>query len=429
MEQKFDAIVVGAGPAGCACAFKMAQAGLNVLVVERGKFAGAKNTWGGAFFGPALGELLPDFWKEAPFERYVARRRVSMLSKDDCFSIDFTTTKFSQPPYDGVMLLRSRFDRWFADKVEKVGAIIASGLQADDLIRQGGKIVGVKAGNDQLPADIVVACDGVNSILAQKSGLRGELKPTEVKQGVKEVLQFPRKELEQRFNLTGDGGLAWEFVGACTGGLPGGGFIYTNKDTLSVGIVVQLNALLEKQVRANDLLETFKQHPAVAGMLEGGKLVEYSGHLIPVCGINMMPRLYTDGLLVAGDAAAFVVGTGLILEGANFAVASGIAAAETVMKARETKDFSANSLSSYQRLLEESFVLKDLNTFKKAPHFLENERIYNEYPELICDFAEKLFTNDGKPRKRVWPLLSETMKGRVSLIQVARDLMKAREAI
>jgi electron transfer flavoprotein-quinone oxidoreductase len=429
MEQKFDAIVVGAGPAGCACAYKLAKAGLSVLVVERGKFPGSKNMWGGAFFGPTLGELLPNFWSEAPFERYISHRKISLLTKDDCLTIDFSSHKFDQQPYEGFVLLRSKFDQWFSNKVMEAGAIVASGLQADDVLKQDGKIVGIKAGNEQMLADVVIACDGVNSLLAQKAGLRGELKTTEVKQGVKEVYQFPRKELEQRFNLKGDAGLSWEFLGACTGGLPGGGFIYTNKDSLSIGLVVQLNALAEKQVRANDLLDGFKKHPAVADLLEGGKLVEYSGHLIPILGVGMMPGLYTDGFMVAGDAAAFVVGTGLILEGANFAIASGISAAETVIKAKEKKNFSAVSLAYYKELLEKSFILKDLNTFRKAPHFLENQRIYTVYPEFFCDLFEKLYTTDGKPRKHILPLLMESIKGRVSLMQIASDLMKAKDAI
>jgi electron transfer flavoprotein-quinone oxidoreductase len=429
VEQKFDAIVVGAGPAGCACGYKLAQAGLQVLVVERGKFAGAKNMWGGAFFGPTLSQLIPNFWESAPFERYITHQRISALSKDSILSVEFTTPKFTEPPYNAVSILRSKFDRWFAAKVQEVGAIMASGLQADDLLWEGGKVVGIRAGNDSLPAHVVIACDGVNSILAQKAGLRGDLKPPDVKQGVKEVIALPRQTIEQRFNLSGDEGIAWEFLGSCTRGLPGGGFIYTNKDSLSVGIVVQLNALLEREVKANDLLEDFKKHPSVARLLDGGKLVEYSAHLIPVSGISMMPRLYRDGLLVAGDAAAFVVGTGLILEGANFAVASGVAAAETVVRAKQKEDFSANTLAYYQELLEQIFVLKDLKTFRKAPHFLENPRIYNLYPELACDLALKLFTNDGKPRKRSWQLLRETMEGRISLWQMACDLMQARGAI
>jgi len=429
MKQRFDAIVVGAGPAGCACGYKLAQAGLEVLVVERGKFAGAKNMWGGAFYGPTLSELLPDFWKEAPIERYTARHRFSLLTDDACLSTEFTTEKFSQPPYNGFTLLRSKFDRWFVTKVEQAGAIVATGLQADGLLRDGNQVVGIKAGGDELPADVVIACDGVNSILAQEAGLRGEISPRDVKQGVKEVIQLPRETIEQRFNLSGDEGIAWEFIGSCTRGLPGGAFIYTNKESLSVGIVVQLSALAEKEIKANDLLDEFKEHPAVVNFLDGGRLVEYSAHLIPASGIDMMPVLYTDGFLIAGDAAAFVVGTGLILEGANFAVASGVAAAETVRRAKERGDFSAKSLSCYQELLEQSFVLKDLKTFRKAPRFLDNPRIYSSYPELACDLAERIFTNDGKPRRKIWHLLRETMKGRISLRQIAFDLIRGKGAI
>jgi electron transfer flavoprotein-quinone oxidoreductase len=429
VEQKFDAIVVGAGPAGCACAYKLAKAGLQALVVERGKFAGAKNMWGGAFYGPILGDLFPKFYEEAPFERYITHQRISTVSGESCLSIDFSTTKYERPPYNGFTVLRARFDQWFANKVQEAGVIVASGLAADDVLIEGGKICGIKAGNDKLPADIVIACDGVNSRLANKAGLRPELKPDQIKQGVKEVLQFPRSTLEQRFNLMGNEGLAWEFLG-CTKGLPGGGFIYTNKDSLSIGLVVQLNKLAQSQVRAYDLLDEFKKTPAVAKVIEGGKLVEYSAHLIPIAGINMMSKLYSNGFLVAGDAAAFVIGTGLVLEGANFAVASGIAAAETVIKAKEKGDYSADSLSCYPELLKRSFVLKDLETFKKAPHFLENPRMYTTYPELACNLMEKIFTNDGKPRKKTWQVIKETMKEKkVSLVQMARDLFTARGAI
>jgi len=429
MKERFDAVVVGAGPAGCACSYKLAQAGLSVLLVERGKFAGAKNMWGGAFYGPTLSELLPDFWEEAPIERYTARHKFSLLTHDASVSAEFTTGKFSQPPYNGFTLLRSKFDRWLATKVEQAGAIIATGLQADGLLHDGNRVIGIKAGGDELPADVVIACDGVNSVLAQEAGLRGKIPPHDVKQGVKEVIELPRETIEQRFNLVGDEGIVWEFIGTCTKGLPGGAFIYTNKESLSVGIVVELKALAEKQIKANDLLDEFKEHPAVANFLDGGKLVEYSAHLIPVSGIDMMPTLYTDGLLVAGDAAAFVVGTGLILEGANFAITSGVSAAETVIRAKERDDFSAQSLAYYQQLLEQNYVLKDLKTYRKAPRFLQNPRIYSSYPEFVCDLAERIFTNDGKPRKRTWQLLREAMKGRVSFRQVASDVIKGMGAV
>lgn len=424
MQQRFDAIVVGAGPAGCACGLTLARAGLETLVVERGKFAGAKNMWGGAFFGPALNQLIPGFWKEAPIERPITHHRLSFLSKGTSLSTEFTNKKFARPPYNGFSVLRSRFDRWFAAKVEQAGAIVATGLQAEDLLWEGKTVVGIRAGGDDLPASIVVACDGVSSVMAEKAGLRKKLSPKDLKQGVKEVIRLPHELLEQRFNISEGEGMAWEFIGSFTKGVPGGAFIYTNKDSLSIGIVTQLSALVEKRIKANDILEEFKQHSSVSPLLSGGELLEYSAHLIPVSGWKMMPSLYTGGFLVAGDAAAFTLATGLILEGANFAVSSGIASAETVIRAKQKRDFSQKCLSYYAEQLKKTYVLKDLKTFKRTPRILENSRIYSLYPELVCDFAEKIFTIDGQPREKTWKILKQSIRDRSSYRQVIRDLIR-----
>jgi electron transfer flavoprotein-quinone oxidoreductase len=429
MEQGFDAIVVGAGPAGCACGYTLAKAGLQTLIVERGKFAGAKNTWGGSLFGPSLSELIPEFWKEAPVERFVTHRRTSVISGGRCLSVEYSDPEYKQPPYDGFILLRSAFDRWFADKAQQAGAVVAAGLQVDDLIRDGKQITGIKAGGDSIPASVVIACDGVNSVLARKAGLGSEIKAKNIKQGIKEVLALPREVIEQRFGISKDEGLAWEFFGSFTGGVPGGAFIYTNKESLSVGIVVNLSSLPEKKISTNDLLEAFKSHPEISKLIAGSTLVEYSGHLIPVAGVNMMPKLYGDGMLVAGDAAGLVLVTGLILEGANLAITSGVEAAKAVIKAKEKGDFSVSSLAAYEKSLKETFVLKDLNTFNKAPHFLENERVYTNYSDLACELMHKIRSSNGKPRKRLIPLVMESMKGKATLLQTAIDLMRGGRAL
>jgi electron transfer flavoprotein-quinone oxidoreductase len=429
LSQKFDAIVVGAGPAGCACGLTLAKAGMETLIVERGKFAGAKNMWGGAFYGPFLHELFPSFWEEAPVERFIARHKYSLLTQDASFSVDFTSQKFAKPPYNGFSVLRSRFDRWLAAKAERAGAVVATGLEAKDLLWEGERVAGIKAGGDELPANVVIACDGVNSILAEKAGLRGKLQPRDIKQGVKEVIQLPRQVIEQRFNLRGEEGIAWEFLGSFTRGIPGGAFIYTNKESLSVGVVVQLSALSEKKVSANDLLEDFKRHPEVENLLADGHMVEYSAHLVPVGGKAMLTALYTDGMLVAGDAAGLTLATGLVLEGANFAMASGKAAAETVIHAKKTGNFSRQSLIRYTELLKKSFVLDDLETFKRAPDMLENPRFYSQYPELACELAEKIFTGDGKSRKKFWKMFRESQRGKISLWRILKDLFQIKRAI
>ena len=421
---KFDAIVVGAGPAGSACGYSLAKAGLETLIVERGKYAGETNMGGGAFFGPSMYQLFPNFWEEAPVERYIQHHRFSLLSTNSFFSTEFSSQKFATPPYNGFSVLRSQFDRWFASQAEQAGAIVATGLQADDLLWEGSKVAGIKAGGDDLPADVVIACDGVNSTLTEKAGLRTKLPPKDFKQGVKEVIKLPREQLEQRFNLSGEEGLAWEFIGSFTQGTPGGAFLYTNKDSLSIGIVAQLNALTENKIKGNDLLEEFKQHPVVANFLAGGELVEYSAHLIPVSHQTKKKALLADGFLIAGDAAAFILSTGLILEGANFAVASGLAAAETVIRAKQKGDFTHKSLAYYLERLNQSFVMKDLKTFKNASRFLENPRIYSKYPEFVCELTEKIFTNDGKPKKKLWDLFKESQKNKISFRQIIQDLIQ-----
>jgi electron transfer flavoprotein-quinone oxidoreductase len=290
-------------------------------------------------------------------------------------------------------------------------------------------IAGIKAGGDELPASVVIACDGVNSFLAEKAGLRGKISSRDIKQGVKEVIQLPRQLIEQRFNLHGEEGIAWEFIGSFSRGIPGGAFIYTNKESLSVGVVVQLNGLTEKEVSAHELLEDFKRHPVVEDLIADGQRVEYSAHLVPVGGKAMMPALFTDGMLVAGDAAGLTLTTGLVLEGANFAMASGKAAAETVIHAKKKGDFTKQSLAHYPELLEKSFVLKDLENFKNAPRLLENPRFYNQYPHLVCEMAEKIFISDGRARKKLWKIIRDSQKGKISLWQMVRDLFRIKRAI
>jgi electron transfer flavoprotein-quinone oxidoreductase len=386
--------------------------------------------WGGVLFSSdIISQLIPEFRKDAPLERYLSRQRLSFLSEKSSICLDLRLARYSYPLHNDYIVLRAPFDRWFAHKVEQAGGIVATGLSVTNLLWNEGQVVGVEAGGDKFAADLVIACDGVNSILVQKAGLRRKLSPREVKLGVKEVIKLPRDMIEQRFNLTGDEGIAWEFIGAATGGIPGGGFLYTNKESISLGIVVQLESLLENKVNASDLFDNFKAQSVVRDLVKGGEMVEYSAHLIPTAGLSIVPSLYTGGFLVAGDAAALALGTGLILEGANFAIASGMAAAEAVKTAKKINDFSKQSLSYYQTLLEDSFVIKDLRTFKRAPRFLENSRLYTTYPDLACSIVERIYAGDSKPRKKLWQIAREEMKGRISLRQLITDLIEAGRAL
>ncbi len=430
--QQFDAIVVGAGPAGSSAALAIAHEGLQVALIERGEYPGAKNVSGAALYAPnLLADLLPGYWEEAPVERYLTRRVVTFLGKEAAVSLDFRTNRFNQPPYNGFTILRPRFDRWLAGKAEEAGALLITSTVVDDLLYEDEKVIGVRCRREDgdLYAPIVIAADGANSFLAKKAGLQHEFRADEMTLGVKEILRLDAHAIEERFNLNGDEGMTNEYVGYATGEVKGGGFLYTNRDTLSIGVVVQIESLAQKKVRAYDLLDQFKQHPAIAPLVRDSVTLEYSAHMIPEGGWAMLPTLSRAGLMVVGDAAGFVFATGLFLEGMNFAIASGLAAAATAGLAHANHDFSAQSMARYRKKLESSFVLKDLKKYRQAPAFINNEHLQNVYPDLICDTMENIFRSNGKPRHKLGRVVLATMRKEVPLLTLLRDGWQAGRAL
>jgi electron transfer flavoprotein-quinone oxidoreductase len=430
--QQFDAIVVGAGPAGSSAALAMARAGLQVALIERGEYPGAKNVSGAALYAPnLLADLLPNFWEEAPVERYLTRRVVTFLGHEGAVSLDFRTNHFGQPPYNGFTILRPKFDRWLACKAEEAGALLIPSTVVDDLIYKGDQVVGVRCRREDgdLYAPVVIAADGANSFLAKKAGLQHEFRADEMTLGVKEVLRLDAHTIEERFNLNGDEGMTNEYVGYASSDVKGGGFLYTNRDTLSIGVVVQIASLAAKKVRPYELLDQFKQHPAVAPLVRDSVMLEYSAHMIPEGGWAMLPRLSRAGMLVVGDAAGFVFAAGLFLEGMNFAIASGLAAAATAEQAHANHDFSAESMARYRKRLEMSFVLQDLKKFRHAPAFVNNERLQNLYPDLLCETMEQVFRSNGKPRRKIGRTVFDTLRGKVPLLTLLRDGWQAGRAL
>ena len=240
-------------------------------------------------------------------------------------------------------------------------------------------------------ARMVIACDGVNSFLAKEAGLLPRTSPAHTTLGVKETLALPRDVIEERFGLVGDEGLDIEMVG-CTSGIPGGGFLYTNLETVSVGVVVGLTGLAEAKIRPEELVAGVKAHPSIAPYLRGAELKEYSAHLVPEGGYRAMPRLAIDGMLVAGDAASMCLAAGLWLEGVNFAIGAGLAAGRTAAQAIAAGDTSARGLAGYRRQLESSFVLADHKRLRNAADIVLADRMQRAYPGLACDFAEQVFT-------------------------------------
>lgn len=408
-----DAVVVGAGPAGAAAALELARAGCSVVLLERGPFPGAKNMYGGVVYGRILDTLIPEWWTEAPIQRWVTRRQTMLLTPTQSMAIDFRTESWGRPPYNGATAYRPDFDAWLASKAVDAGARLVCSTTATGVLRdEGGRVVGVQTDRPggQLRARVVIACDGVNSFLAKDAGLYRETDPANYTLGVKETLALPRWVIEDRFAVSGRDGVDIEILG-CTQGVPGGGFIYTNLDTISVGLVLQLPALAAQSRRPEELLGTLKAHPAVAPLVAGAEITEYSAHVIPEAGFDMMPELIADGMLVAGDAAAMCLAAGIWLEGVNFAIGSGAAAGRSAALAVRDGDVSAAGLATYRERLERSFVLANHRKMREVPHLLMGPLVQQQSPELVCNIVERVFrVDDPTPKPGIRRIVREELK-------------------
>ncbi|MGA2789902.1 MAG: FAD-dependent oxidoreductase [Candidatus Bathyarchaeia archaeon] len=417
MTEKFDSVVVGAGPAGIAAAYTMAKAGLKVLVLEKGEKPGAKNMFGGIIFRHHTEKLAPEFWKTAPVERHVIEYQYWFLSKDSHLLLSHRNQKFNGQ-YNAFTVHRAKFDPWFAKLAEDAGAVIINRTTVDDVLVQDGKIAGVKTERGDIRADVVIAADGVNSMLAKQAGIREELPQEAVVLAVKEVIAIPKQRIEERFNLGTDEGVAALLVGWGPG--MHAGFMYTNRDTISIGIAVSMRDLDKSKQRPNVLFEQFKNHPSIAPLIKDGELKEYSAHLIPEGGYDYVANIYTDGMLVVGDAAMLV--NAVNWEGTNLAMTSGIIAGETVIEAKKKNDFSSRTLKKYRERLEESFVLKDLKKYRGIPEFFSsNPDFFTVYPEALNELFYMWHVVDDEFKGDRIKRMKATLFKRRSRISLIRD--------
>ncbi len=423
-----DAIVVGAGPAGSAAAMELARSGRRVILLERGPFPGSKNMYGGVVYGRILDELVPGWYDEAPIQRWVTRRQTMIMTGEQALTVDYRTEAWGREPYNGATTYRPDFDNWLADKAVESGAELICSTTATGLITDGGRVVGVTTDrpDGDLRAPVVIAADGVNSFLAKEAGLYGEVDAANYTLGVKETLALPREVIDERFGVRGDHGVDIEIIG-CTGEVPGGGFVYTNRETVAVGLVLSLPALAKGDIRPEDRIRELKAHPAIAPLVEGGEVKEYSAHVIPEAGFDMMPELVGDGILVTGDAAAMCLAAGIWLEGVNFAIGSGAAAGRAAAKAIAAGDTTAGGLAGYRARLESSFVMQDHRRLRDAPHLVMGELSQRHLPEIACGVAEQMFTvTNPRPKPRLNKIVrQEVRRSGARFRDLARDGWRA----
>lgn len=427
-ETDFDIIVVGSGCAGAVAAYTAASAGKSVLVVERGVFAGAKNMTGGRIYSHSLKKVFPDFEREAPLERKITHERMAFMDPASQLAVDFTSPELAEEGRDSYSVLRAPFDQWLAEKAEEAGAEYICGIAVEELLKDGsGKVCGVRAGEDGITAQVVILAEGCNTVLAERCLGNARPKPSQMAVGVKQVFELPSGVIEDRFLLPEGEGAAMLFVGDCTHGSVGGGFLYTNKESISLGLVATIANAADgaNEVPVYQMLEDFKNHPAVAPVIRGARLVEHSGHMVPEGGYDMVPRYVFDGCLVAGETAGLCMNMGYQVRGMDFAVASGQMAGEAAAKAIDAGDTSAQGLASYKSAMEGSFVIKDLRTFRKWPHTMEGwSSMFDDYPAMAREAFNAMFSVDGEPQrplvKRMMPIVRKR-----GLLRLAGEVRKA----
>lgn len=416
-EDAVDVIVVGAGPAGVACAYRLAAAGRSVVLVERGTTAGSKNVSGGRLYTWALELVEEGLTAQAPWERAVVREQMVVLDGERS-----VTVSVAQPPAAGavpgsVTVLRAPFDAWFAGRAEEAGVLLATGVVVDGLVVEGDRVVGIVADGEEMRAGVVVAADGVTSGLARQAGLVAAPAAHAVGVGAKRVVALDPAVIEQRFGVGPREGAATLLLG-CTGGVHGGGFLYTNGASLSVGVVASPADLAPAGKTIHGLLGDLVEHPAVAPLLAGGEVVEYAGHLVREDGWRGVPRRLTrDGFLVTGEAAGFVLNLGYTVRGMDLALASGVAAATAILAGGDLETAYRAALADVVATMQATDGYRDL---------LHLERMYATYPKLALDVATGLFTVDGSVPRPVRRQVRDALRGaRVPMRTVLHDAFVA----
>ncbi|WP_049926973.1 FAD-dependent monooxygenase [Halopiger goleimassiliensis] len=386
-RERYEAVVVGCGPGGAAAAARLAEHGVETLVLERGTEAGSKNVSGGLIYAeesaPYTIDDLFDGFREGAAERPVTEYRIHNVAGNKVKTYDLTDLHEHDTEWCDAVL-RRRMDSWLEERVHEktseTGGGVLTNVRVNGLLREDGEIVGVTCDElDPIEADLIVAADGVNSELARDAGLMDWEEPDEWFQGVKAVVDMDPDVIDDRFGIDADEGVAHLFSGDLFEDVRGGGFLYTNAESLSIGTVFHLDSLVEQRADPHALLDALLTHPMLATWIgDEYEEREYAAKLVPDSKKIAHREPYEDRLVLVGDAAGQMQAQGPIIKGMNHAVTAGALAADAYAVTKGNADPEAAG-RRYAKLLEESGTMDKLRPrrYELARTVGENETVTN----------------------------------------------------
>ena len=374
-----DVLIVGGGPAGLAAAIKLRQlakaAGrddLEIYLVDKGREIGAHGISGAVLDPKGLDELIPDWLETAPVESAVTSDAMWYLNPNGS---KLAVPGFAMPPmmknHGKYVTSLQKLTKWLGGIAEEHGVSLLPEFAGQELLWDGNRCIGVRVGDKgvghdgkpksnyeqgpDLLAKVVILSEGVRGTLAKqaiaKLGLDADRDPQVYACGVKELWQC-------KPGTVTPGSVLHTFGHPLPNETFGGAFIYgMRNDILDIGMVTGLD-YEDPTTDPHDNMQRYKQHPAIAAMIDGGKLLRYGAKAIPEGGLYAMPKLYADGLMLTGDSGGFL--NGMRLKGIHMAIKSGIMAAETAFDAIVAGSFGAETLSAFDAKFKASWAYDEM---------------------------------------------------------------------
>lgn len=341
-----EVIIVGAGPSGLSCAKVLGDSKIKTVVLERASVPGKKNFYGGLVTKDLFESIFGSF--NIKKGQAISYYRAYFLKEDTFLSINQRDSKEKT-----FTVLREEINNQMIERVKNAGVSVITETLADELIIKDQKVIGVKTREKNYFADVVIIAEGVQSVLTKKSGLRkGELTPNQIMLFIEENISIKENHLEERFNINKNESVAIKlFINFKS--LNGMGYLYTNKNSVTIGTGILLSDSIKTGMNINAFQERIKDHPGINTLIKDGVTTHFSSYTLPVsvCGIDIpFPNICTDGCLVIGGAALMVNLHDWDLS--NLPIQSGKFAADTIISAKGLNDYSRASLSNYEGLIK-----------------------------------------------------------------------------